>query len=96
MIRITRRAALGALAATPLARPALLRAQSSSKPVRIGLLSDLTGPYRDDGGPGDMVTAKMAVEDFGDSGTRPPDRDPAGRRPEQARHRRRQSTRVDR
>ncbi|HSU07128.1 MAG TPA: ABC transporter substrate-binding protein [Acetobacteraceae bacterium] len=67
MIRISRRAALGALAAAPLARPAILRAQSSSKPVRIGLLSDLTGPYRDDGGPGDMVTAKMAVEDFGGS-----------------------------
>ena len=36
---ITRRAALGALAAAPLARPAIVRAQSSSKPVKIGLLS---------------------------------------------------------
>jgi branched-chain amino acid transport system substrate-binding protein len=67
MINITRRAALGALATVPLARPAILRAQSSSKPVRIGLLSDMSGPYRDDGGPGDMVTARMAVEDFGGS-----------------------------
>jgi branched-chain amino acid transport system substrate-binding protein len=67
MVRITRRVALGALAAAPLACPAILRAQSTSKPVRIGLLSDMSGPYRDDGGPGDMVTAKMAVEDFGGS-----------------------------
>ncbi|MGA9868336.1 MAG: ABC transporter substrate-binding protein [Acetobacteraceae bacterium] len=67
MNQITRRAALGALATIPLARPAIVRAQSSSKPVRIGLLSDMTGPYRDDGGPGDMVTANMAVEDFGGS-----------------------------
>ncbi len=67
MTSITRRAALGALAAAPLARPAIVRAQSSSRPVRIGLLSDMNGPYRDDGGPGDMVTAKMAVDDFGGS-----------------------------
>jgi branched-chain amino acid transport system substrate-binding protein len=67
MIRLTRRVALGALATAPLACPAILRAQSTSKPVRIGLLSDMSGPYRDDGGPGDMVTAKMAVEDFGGS-----------------------------
>jgi len=67
MNQITRRAALGALATIPLARPAIVRAQSSSKPVRIGLLSDMTGPYRDDGGPGDMVTATMAVDDFGGS-----------------------------
>jgi branched-chain amino acid transport system substrate-binding protein len=67
MKKLTRRAALGALAVVPLARPAILRAQSSSKPVRIGLLSDMSGPYREDGGPGDMVTARMAVEDFGGS-----------------------------
>jgi branched-chain amino acid transport system substrate-binding protein len=67
MTNITRRVALGALASVPLARPAIVRAQSSSKPVRIGLLSDMNGPYREDGGPGDMVTAKMAVEDFGGS-----------------------------
>ncbi|MGH7043531.1 MAG: ABC transporter substrate-binding protein [Acetobacteraceae bacterium] len=67
MIKITRRATLAALVTAPLARPALVRAQSSSKPVRIGLLSDMAGPYRDDGGPGDMVSAKMAVADFGGS-----------------------------
>jgi len=67
MTTITRRLTLGALAAGPLARPALLRAQSSSAPVRIGLLSDVAGPYRHVGGPGSRVTAEMAVADFGGS-----------------------------
>ena len=67
MTIITRRAAMGALAGASLARPALLRAQSSSAPVRIGLLSDVTGPYRHVGGPGSRLTAEMAVADFGRS-----------------------------
>ncbi|HEY2619714.1 MAG TPA: ABC transporter substrate-binding protein, partial [Acetobacteraceae bacterium] len=66
-MKITRRAALGAIAAAPLARPALLRAQSSSAPVKIGLLSDVAGPYRHVGGPGSRLTAEMAVADFGGS-----------------------------
>ncbi len=76
---ITRRGALGALAAASLARPALVRAQGSSVPVRIGLLSDVAGPYRHIGGPGSKVAAELAVADFGGSGTRPADRGAAGR-----------------
>jgi branched-chain amino acid transport system substrate-binding protein len=67
MSKITRRAALGGLAAAPLAMPGLLRAQSTSKPVRIGLLSDMSGPYRDVGGPGNKVAVELAIEDFGGS-----------------------------
>jgi branched-chain amino acid transport system substrate-binding protein len=67
MPRLTRRAALGGLAAAPLAMPGLLRAQSTSQPVRIGLLSDMSGPYRDVGGPGNKVAAQLAVDDFGGS-----------------------------
>ncbi len=67
MPRLTRRAALGGLAAAPLAMPGLLRAQTTSKPVRIGLLSDMSGPYRDVGGPGNKVAAQLAVDDFGGS-----------------------------
>ena len=67
MTNLTRRATLGALAAAPFARPALIRAQTSSAPVRIGLLSDVAGPYRHVGGPGSRVTAEMAVADFGGS-----------------------------
>ncbi len=49
----------------PLARPALLRAQDSSRPIRIGLLSDVAGPYRNVGGPGGKVAVELAVQDFG-------------------------------
>jgi branched-chain amino acid transport system substrate-binding protein len=64
---VSRRILLGGLAAAPLARPAIVRAQSSSKPVRIGLLSDMGGPYRDVGGPGNRVAVELAIEDFGGS-----------------------------
>ena len=67
MMMITRRVALGALAAAPLARPALLRAQTSSTPVKIGLLSDVGGPYAHVGGTGSRIASEMAVADFGGS-----------------------------
>jgi hypothetical protein len=35
--------------------------------VRIGLLSDMGGPYRDVGGPGNRVAVELAIEDFGGS-----------------------------
>src|SRR5208282_5487968 len=58
MIKLTRRTALATLAAVPLARPAILRAQSTSKPIKIGLLSDMNGPYRANGGPGNKHAAE--------------------------------------
>ncbi len=67
MKNVTRRAALAALSATPLTLPAIVRAQSTSKPVRIGLLSDMGGPYRDVGGPGNRVAVELAIADFGGS-----------------------------
>jgi branched-chain amino acid transport system substrate-binding protein len=67
MSRIARRTLIGALAAAPLAKPGLIQAQSASAPIRIGLLSDVGGPYRDVGGPGSKVSAEMAVQDFGGS-----------------------------
>jgi branched-chain amino acid transport system substrate-binding protein len=63
----TRRAVVGALTAAPLAMPGIIRAQSTSKPVRIGLLSDMGGPYRDVGGPGNHVGVELAIQDFGGS-----------------------------
>ena len=59
---ITRRTALGAglaFAASP------LRAQSM--PLRIGVLNDQSGPYSAYTGPGSVVAAHLAVEDFGGS-----------------------------
>jgi branched-chain amino acid transport system substrate-binding protein len=67
MKNISRRAAVSALVAAPIAMPGILRAQGTSKPVRIGLLSDMGGPYRDVGGPGNRLAVEMAVADFGGS-----------------------------
>ncbi len=67
MPNLSRRVLIGGLAAAPLASPAIVRAQSSSKPIKIGLLSDMGGPYRDVGGPGNRVATEMAIQDFGGS-----------------------------
>lgn len=64
---ITRRTALGAAAAMALGRPGLIRAQTASAPIRIGLLSDVGGPYRNVGGRGAKIAVELAVEDFGNS-----------------------------
>jgi len=66
MAKIERRAVLAGLAAAPLAMPGLLRAQGA-RPVQIGLLSDMSGPFKDVGGPGNRVAAELAVQDFGGS-----------------------------
>ena len=65
MNKITRRAVVGALTAAPLAMPGIIRAQSTSKPIKMGLLSDMGGPYRDVGGPGNRVAVELAIEDMG-------------------------------
>jgi branched-chain amino acid transport system substrate-binding protein len=41
------------------------RAQISDDVIKIGVLDDMSGPYADIQGPGDVVAVKMAVEDFG-------------------------------
>ncbi len=65
----TRRALLASAAAAPtmVAAPGLIRAQSTSRPVQLGLVSDMGGPFRDVGGPGQKVAAELAIEDFGGS-----------------------------
>jgi branched-chain amino acid transport system substrate-binding protein len=67
MSGVSRRIVLGGLTAAPLAMPAIIRAQTTSKPVRIGLLSDMGGPYVDVGGPGNRVATELAIADFGGS-----------------------------
>ncbi len=67
MTTLSRRVLLGGIAAAPLATPGIIRAQTHSKPVKIGLLSDMSGPYRDVGGPGNRVAVELAVQDFGGS-----------------------------
>jgi branched-chain amino acid transport system substrate-binding protein len=65
MPNIERRVLLSGLAAAPLAAPARLRAQGPSRPVQIGLISDMSGPFKDVGGPGNRVAAELAIQDFG-------------------------------
>ncbi len=84
MSRLSRRVVMGGLAAAPLAMPGIIRAQSSSKPVKIGLLSDMSGPYRDVGGTGNKVATELAIAGFRRVGAGPADRGHAGRRPGQA------------
>jgi len=61
---LNRRAILGATAAA-----AIPRYGFAQKPtIRIGVLNDQSGPYRDDGGPTGVVCARQALEDFGISG----------------------------
>ena len=55
---------LAALAAAVLSLPAHAVDQ---KPLRIGVLNDQSGIYADMAGPGSVIAAKMAVEDFGGS-----------------------------
>ena len=54
--------ATAALAACALAGTA--HADISDGIVKIGVLNDMSGPYADIGGPGSVVAAKMAVEDY--------------------------------
>lgn len=54
---------IAALGALMLATPAV--AQSTSAPLRIGVLNDQSGIYADLSGQGSVIAARMAVEDFG-------------------------------
>ena len=58
------RFAVAALCAACLTAPAFSQKVSDEK-VRIGVLTDMAGPYRDTGGPGSVEAARMAIEDFG-------------------------------
>jgi branched-chain amino acid transport system substrate-binding protein len=64
MILTRRHTLIGATAA--LVAPRYGFAQTPT--IRIGVLNDQSGPYRDDGGPAGVVCAKQALEDFGVSG----------------------------
>ena len=56
-----------ALAGTIGAAVATRGARAQPAPVRIGVLTDMTGPYADSGGPGSVLAARMAVQAFGGS-----------------------------
>lgn len=52
-----------ALGAAMIVGPA--HAQVSDDVVKIAVMADMSGPYADQQGPGDVVAAKLAIEDFG-------------------------------
>ena len=61
----TRRALLGAAASVPfLSRSG----RAAGRPVRLGVLNDQSGPYRDTGGMYSVNCVRQAVEDFAASG----------------------------
>ena len=64
---LSRRALLGATAAT--AAGALAPARAQKRPViRIAVLNDQSGPYADDGGRMGVLCARQAVQEWGDHG----------------------------
>jgi branched-chain amino acid transport system substrate-binding protein len=44
-----------------------LNAQNTNSPVKIGVLTDMSGPFADMSGHGSVIAAEMAVRDFGSS-----------------------------
>ncbi|GGC52746.1 ABC transporter substrate-binding protein [Chelatococcus reniformis] len=59
------RAGVGFGAAGALGLPAGAGAQARTRPLRLGVLTDMTGFYSNIGGPGSVEAVRMAVEDFG-------------------------------
>ena len=60
---LSRRVLLGTVAAATVLPASRGRAQQA--PIRIGVLNDQSGLYRDFGGPTSVLAARMAVEDSG-------------------------------
>src|ERR1700716_3201850 len=63
MMNSTRRILIGGAAALSLAPMARLRAQARPK-ITIGVLTDLSGTYRDNTGPTSLAATQLAVEEM--------------------------------
>jgi branched-chain amino acid transport system substrate-binding protein len=64
---ITRRTLLGTVAAAS-AGPLASRARAQTQTIRIGVLNDQSGPYKDWGGPDSVAAVRQAVKDFANEG----------------------------
>jgi branched-chain amino acid transport system substrate-binding protein len=64
-MRISRRALLGTVTAATLP---VLAARAQTPTLKIGVLTDLSGPYQDVAGNGAIAAAQLAVEEFGAKG----------------------------
>lgn len=56
---------IGAVAFAVVCSLSAAQAQISDNKIRLGILNDMSGPYKDLAGPGSVLAAKMAAEDFG-------------------------------
>lgn len=65
---ISRRVLLAAAASSTLPVGGGIRAQGTRKVVKIGVLTDMTGPLSDATGPTSVACARQAIEDFGSQG----------------------------
>jgi branched-chain amino acid transport system substrate-binding protein len=66
LVETTRRRVLAGIAASTLvAGLAGSAAAQDAKPLRIGIIDDLSGPNSGNSGPGTVEAAEMAIEDFG-------------------------------
>jgi branched-chain amino acid transport system substrate-binding protein len=65
MRRIWQRLWLAGLATLPVFSGGIARAQISDGVVKIGVLTDLSGPAATATRPGSVAAAQMAVDDFG-------------------------------
>jgi branched-chain amino acid transport system substrate-binding protein len=63
-----RRALLAGAAGLGIASTAGFRARAQTAGLKVGVLTDLSGPYKDLGGPGAIAAAHQAIEDFGVAG----------------------------
>ena len=57
--------ALAGLLASTMLVPSAFAEGISGDVVKIGVMNDQSGPYADNGGPGTVEAARMAIEDFG-------------------------------
>ncbi|WP_158747389.1 ABC transporter substrate-binding protein [Acidisphaera sp. L21] len=64
---IARRSLLAGSAAAAVIAPRV-RAQGAKPRIKLGVLNDMSGPYRDTGGPLSITCVQQAVQDFGDHG----------------------------
>lgn len=66
-MRLTRRTLLAATGAAATTLP-WRRGRAEAPTIKIGVLNDMSGVYRDDGGMTGVICARQALEDFGVSG----------------------------
>ncbi len=64
---LSRRTMLGTAAATGATLPLIRRARAAET-IKIGVLNDMSGPYRDTGGPTSVAMVKLAVAEFAANG----------------------------